>query len=111
MLATHHREDAAVDLDGTLAARLPGFTGDYDEVAITPEALGSLRPGCNTLAIRCHQTGGGQYIDAGIVDLTPRTTPASIEPGVYPSQVRRGRREPPPALPIEGRGRLSDLPR
>ncbi len=67
-LAVHHDEDAEIYLNGVLAATLPGFTGGYDDaVAIRPEARATLRAGPNRLAVHCRQTGGGQYIDVGIV--------------------------------------------
>ncbi len=74
-LLVHHDENAEIYLNGVLAARLPRFTADYEEVAISAEARAALRPGKNRLAVHCHQTGGGQYIDVGIVEN--RSRPAS----------------------------------
>ena len=68
-LSLHHDEDAEVYLNGVLAARVSGYTADYEAVPIAPAARAALRPGQNVLAIHCHQTGGGQYIDAGLVEI------------------------------------------
>jgi hypothetical protein len=66
-LHIHHDEDAEVYLNGVLAARMPSFVSGYVETNFTAEAFATLRPGTNTIAVHCHQTAGGQFIDVGIV--------------------------------------------
>jgi beta-galactosidase/beta-glucuronidase len=63
----HHDEDAEVYLNGLLAVQAPGYITSYEEVAPDAEALATLKTGTNTIAVHCHQTKGGQYIDAGII--------------------------------------------
>jgi hypothetical protein len=65
----HHDEDAEVYLNGVPALRTPGFLTDYDTLPIAPAARAALKSGKNCIAVHCHQTTGGQYIDVGIVDL------------------------------------------
>ena len=65
----HHDEDAEVYLNGVLAAKVSGYVGDYDAVPLTAAGKAALKAGKNVLAIRCHQTNGGQYVDAGLVEI------------------------------------------
>jgi putative heme-binding domain-containing protein len=78
-LLVHHDDDAEIYLNGVLAARLPGFGRDYDDVPILPEARSAIRQGKNVLAVHCHQTGGGQYIDVGITAAGRRSAPAAAK--------------------------------
>ena len=70
-LAIHHDENAEVYINGVEATRVRRFTTEYVEQLIAPSAKATLKPGKNVLAAHCKQTGGGQYIDVGIVDIVP----------------------------------------
>jgi hypothetical protein len=67
-LLVHHDEDVEVYINGALAGRASGFTADYEVLPMTAAGKAALKPGKNVLAVYCHQTQGGQYIDAGIAD-------------------------------------------
>ena len=66
----HHDEDCEIYLNGVLAAKMTGWTTDYRSFRMTPESIATLKAGANTLAVHCKQTGGGQYIDVGLLEIT-----------------------------------------
>ena len=67
----HHDEDAEVYINGVLAAKVGGFTADYEEVPLADAGKAALRSGRNRIAVHCHQTVGGQFIDLGFAIVTP----------------------------------------
>jgi hypothetical protein len=63
----HHDEDVEIYLNGILAHSATGYTTAYIPVTASAAAKAALiQNGSNVIAIHCRQTGGGQYIDAGI---------------------------------------------
>jgi hypothetical protein len=79
VLKVHHDEDCQIYINGVKALDLSGYTGNYAYFDISSAAKSALiLGGNNTLAVHCHQTTGGQYIDAGISTLLLQT-PSGIE--------------------------------
>jgi hypothetical protein len=65
-LDVHHDEDAEVYLNSELLAGFKEYTTGYVLENVTESLRAALREGENTLAVHCHQTVGGQFIDAGL---------------------------------------------
>jgi hypothetical protein len=77
----HHDEDTEIYVNGELAEKLSGYTTQYVTRALSARAKSLLKPGKNRIAVHCHQTGGGQYIDLGIVAVQPSTVgPSTVGP-------------------------------
>ena len=67
LLNVNHDEDVEIYVNGILALREQADNGRYEPLEILPAAKAILTPGSKILmAIHCHQTKGGQYIDAGL---------------------------------------------
>ncbi|HEY4415951.1 MAG TPA: DUF4965 domain-containing protein [Verrucomicrobiae bacterium] len=67
----HHDEDAEVYINGVLAIKANGFISGYDIFPLSPAGRAALKSGPNLIAIHCHQTTGGQYVDLGFVREQP----------------------------------------
>ncbi|HEU5396388.1 MAG TPA: DUF5127 domain-containing protein, partial [Verrucomicrobiae bacterium] len=65
----HHDEGTEIYINGVLALKTSGFVTQYVAYPLTPEGMAALKPGKNLIAIHCHQTVGGQYVDFGLVDV------------------------------------------
>ncbi len=63
-LRLYHDEDCVVYINGTEVARLNGYSTSYLNLPLAKQ--GALVKGKNVIAIHCKQTGGGQFIDAGV---------------------------------------------
>lgn len=86
-LSIYHDENVEVFFNGKLAAKYSGFIREYEVHPLTAEQLKLLEPGKNLIAVHCHQTGGGQYIDVGLVlsdapsspDVAIATAPKTLQ--------------------------------
>ncbi len=85
----HHDEDVQVYINGVLAYSASGYISTYMHFAITDAAKAALISGAiNVLAVHCHQTSGGQYVDAGLDVKT--VSPNAPQPPPLPAWLENG---------------------
>lgn len=68
-LRVFHDDDAEVYLNGEKVATLPGAVSGYSYVRLDGAAKALLKSGTNTLAMHVKQVRGGQFADAGVVEV------------------------------------------
>ena len=56
-------------VNGKPPSKASGFISGYNVFPLAPDARAALKAGKNLIAIHCHQTIGGQYVDFGLVDV------------------------------------------
>ncbi len=84
LLRDYHDEDVEVFINGVPAYKATAYISSYEGKPISDEAKAAIRADAqNILAVHCHQTGGGQYVDVGLVRRIPpgimRRTPVVKE--------------------------------
>jgi hypothetical protein len=68
-----HDEDVEIYINGVLAGAASGYNTGYQAIDFKPAGMEALKPGANNvIAVHCHQTVGGQFIDVGISRVTDR---------------------------------------
>ena len=85
----HHDEDVEVYFNGVQVFSAPGYISAYLHFPFTDAARAALRLNAtNTLAVHCHQTTGGQYVDVGL-DVKTVLAAAPLPPPL-PSWIENG---------------------
>ena len=68
-LRVWHDDDAEVYVNGEKVATLPGAVSGYSYLRLDDTAKTLLKSGANTLAVHVKQVRGGQFADAGLVEV------------------------------------------
>ena len=76
VLHDYHDDSVEVYINGVLAYKQGGFTSSYEFRSLSPEGKAAIKPNAdNLIAVHCHQTTGGQYVDVGILQRLPSKIP------------------------------------
>lgn len=68
----YHDEDFELYVNGRKVLSREGHVTRYVGIPLDAEAKQALRAGKNVIAVHCHQAGGGQNIDVGLIVVRPR---------------------------------------
>ncbi len=76
VIRDYHDEDVEIFINGVRAYAATGYIGSYESRPLSVQAKAAIIPnGSNVLAVHCHQTGGGQYVDVGLSERIPALSP------------------------------------
>ena len=78
-VTVQHDEDVTILINGKLALQRVGYITRYLDFDITEAVKGIVKPGANMLAVWCHQTTGGQFIDVGLKAVLTQPPVALVE--------------------------------
>ncbi|WP_266367533.1 glutaminase domain-containing protein [Tellurirhabdus rosea] len=84
-LLISHNDQAEVFLNGVKLYNSDGGISDYQTRPIPAEALRTLKPGRNVLAVRCKNTGSNAFVDFGLVDEQTVKLPSALSKAVQQS--------------------------
>jgi hypothetical protein len=71
----YNDEDVEIYLNGVLAGSATGYRTAYSLMTLNDAGKAAIQTnGTNILAVHCHQTAGGQYIDVGITERESSVT-------------------------------------
>ena len=70
-LAISHDDRVEVFLNGIRVFEASDWTSRYVNKSVSEEAIRSLKPSGNVLAVHCTNTAGGAYIDVGLAEELP----------------------------------------
>jgi hypothetical protein len=65
----YHDEDVEIYINGVLAGKAASYNTRYEAIEMTEAGRAALHAGKNLMAVHCHQTVGGQFIDVGIATV------------------------------------------
>lgn len=67
-LFVHHDDEAEIYVNGKELRTFKRFSTTYEIVPLDESQRALLKAGANSMAVHCHQGGGGQYIDVHVID-------------------------------------------